>query len=793
MFPIKSILRRKQPLLLCVLTLCLGMICLMTYYLLLHVIFAQQLPLPSPDEITVLERGDPGYRLATPFTYPQYVHLQNVMGRQWSLATALFLPANVEDGQHNVDTRWIALASANFSTLLGLRPQLGRLLVQSDDQTGVQPVALISHDYWLSRFGGGKQVLGTSLKIEGLPVVIVGVMPVRFRGIDTGRPLDIMVPSAFSRRLYPDADPLASDRFNGWTIITRLAQAGDLNALRIHLATAWPHILHDLGRGPEIISADTIPRGVSGVREPLIIPFQIVGLLVFLVCLVTVANTIQLMLTDFEVRRPDIATAIAFGATRLRVLSYFVASTIAAVAVALLLSAPLAAILARAILRSLFLASKQEAMVFDLGAWFVISRLLLLFAILVTTLCLGMMFALRRVSSLEYTGRTTNSVIRWPHSVMMVQLGLSVLLMTAASALFVKLSKLSIEAMSARFDGVHVLVVDLHNQQRSSSSKTLDANLLALREALRGGPAETNSAEAAYAPFSGTNATVDIDFVQSSQTHLHNVYVNYVTHEYFSALRTPIIAGRSFVDSDVDKAVISEAIYDAGGKGGISVGSRIAVSGLRQPVEVIGVVSQSHVRSLKEVSPPQVFLEWRDHPKLSEVNIITRSESASIAPHVTSTALQFLPDSGLRSYELTTAAADTVAPELAALKATSTLVACAIGLCGLGTGVFGHLAVALRRKEIGLRLAVGATRGDVRTLFLVEAWKRVLIASSAALPFALVLALVLWKAYGIHLFSTAMCFFFSVGCVLVLAVSSSLPSASKASMTRPEDLLRGAL
>src|SRR6266568_2724931 len=314
---------RKEPgvALLAVATLALAIGANTTLFSLANTLLLQPPPgIQNPGELVILERIQKGFT-GTDFGYPDYLDYRQ-RNRTLAGLVAECSTRVAFEGQTRVLT---SLVSGNYFSVLGIRPALGRLLAPEDEaEPGASPVAVLSFDFWQSRFGADQEILGKTIRLDRYPFTIVGVAAAGFQGTQTVRPIDLWIPVTMQPQAIPRMSAsILQDRAAGWLLlfgrlkpgVTRGQAQTDLEPIADELAHEFPEtngtrrvaVLGGFGLDPDD-------------RAALTNFFGALMALVVLLLLLASSNVAGLELARGAGRRREVAIRLALGSTRARLL-----------------------------------------------------------------------------------------------------------------------------------------------------------------------------------------------------------------------------------------------------------------------------------------------------------------------------------------------------------------------------------------------------------------------------------------------------------------------------------------
>jgi predicted permease len=292
----------------------------------------RSLPVGDPDRLVTLSGLRPK-GAGVSLSYPELLDLRS---RPSLAAVAAFfplVPANIGSAPA-VERHWGWIVTANYFDVLGLRPHLGRTFsVSQDDQPGGSPVVVLSHQIWRSRFGGDASLVGREIRFNGRLVTVIGVAPPGFRGHEVALVADFWIPMSMVDQIaFPKGGfQRFEQRDSGWLnsvgrlqASTTLAQArADLAVLAGQLRAQFPGRYED--RGFHIERAGQIN---PYFRSVLLAFFTLLLVVALLVLLVACANVANLLLARSTSRRQEIATRLAIGAGRGRIVRQFLTESV---------------------------------------------------------------------------------------------------------------------------------------------------------------------------------------------------------------------------------------------------------------------------------------------------------------------------------------------------------------------------------------------------------------------------------------------------------------------------------
>src|SRR5262249_1741415 len=665
----------------------------------------------------------------------------------------------------------VGLVSGGFFSTLGAPPVVGRTLTDADDYRGCPAVAVITHAFWQSEYGGSADVVGKSVVINGQPFLIVGVTEPPFFGVEYGYYAPIWAPQCAGTILRPGAYS-----GGGW-VIGRLKPGVTLEQSRARLAALAPGILK--ATVPTNASAEAtaqyrkstfgvalFAKGIPGLSqnygEALFLLMAIVGVVLLIAC----ANVANLLLARATARQHEIAVRLALGASRSRLIRQLLTESV----LLSLLGAALSVLFASWGSRFLvdFLTGRIRVTPLDLTP----DLNVLGFTLAVGALT-GVLFGLApawraaRVDPhalMKPSGRGVaegHSRFSVGKALVVAQIALSLVMIVGAGLLIGSWRRLATLDPGFRSDGV--LLAGVHTRPARIPDKRLGAMYGHILERLRALPGVASSSAAGLTPFGNTNSSIVIDvtgFTPRSDDDAR-VRFNQVSDGYFATIGTRILAGRDFNSGDFSPsppvAIVSEELERKFFGGARALGQRFRQrwgSDFSPPVEIIGIAANIKETSDPSESLPTVYyaLSQITEPWPS-INFALRAEGspASLIPGVKATLAEVGPRFSLDLRTLQQQLDESV--RLSRMLATLSGFFGALALLLAAIGLYGLISysVARRRKEIGVRIALGATRTRIIRMALVEVGRMVVAGVALGLAISLaVTRLVSTLLYGVE-------------------------------------------
>jgi predicted permease len=658
---------------------------------------------------------------------------------------AAFSGSNMEitiDGsRENARGVWV---SGNFYELLGVAPILGRTLTASDDQTLGRggpsgPVAVISRTYWQQRFGGDPAVVGRAIHLFDFTATIVGVMPPEIMSPEPGRPIDIAVPMMLS-------DPVKMrDRTALWlTIVARLKPAVRAEQARAESNALFQAFMADVRVPPEVhrrlfdhIELTPAAKGTGGLRTQFSQPLTAMMILSGLVLLAACVNVANLMLARAAARQREFAVRLAIGAGRSRLIRQTLTEALVLVGA----GAALGIWVARQGQTALaaFFAEGNSQVILDLP----LNGRMLLFTLTIAVLsglAFGILPALRAsrvdpAAGLQGGSRGVagNRVsLRLGRGLVVLQVALSTVLL-AGAGLFIR-SLRELESVDLGFVREGILTMEISPERQLFGTPQWLAEQTEILDSVRRIPGIRSAGWATVSPFSGRDrgAVLDIPGFTPRSDNDKDVHLAAVSPQYFETLGVPLLLGRTFTARDnatsTKVAILNETAtrFYFGNESSIGKKVRLANYPSRDLVyEIVGVVKDSLHDSLREQSRRSLYL-----PIPQSADRINR---VALAVRCAGDPLQF---AALLRQEVQAVRSTVLIQNVSTMEKQVqqslrrerliTALSTAFGTLAVGLaciGLYGILAYAVTRRtnEIGIRMALGATRNEMVWLILRQA------------------------------------------------------------------------
>ena len=712
-----------------ILTLALGIGANTAIFSVINAVLLRPLPFGDPDQLCIITERLP----SVPVVGPSYENFQDFRDRakSFSAMSATRITTLTLTGAGEPQRLPAQMTSASMFPLLGVTAPLGRTFAPEEDRAGGPQVALLSYGFWRRHFAGSAGVLGKSIALDNKSYTIIGVVPADYQ---------LLVPSDVYVPFGPWAKTLPDDRnwHPGITAVGRLrtgvtlAQAqSELQIIAGNLAQEYP--IYDTGMGADVTSMRD--RLVSNVRPALLVMLAAVGLVLLIAC----GNIANLLLARATGRRQEIALRTAMGASPSRIVRQLLTES----GLLALVGAGLGVLLAWGSIGWLLRLGGNALP--NISPVTVDSRVLLFAATL--AILSGVLFGLapafqtaridlRTVLNEATRGATSSRAQRHTRSALIVaQVGLALLLLVGAGLLL-----RSFERLASQLPGFHpenLLVADVPLSVNAYPNSFERMEFFdRLLEKLRATPGVHSVGAATTLPVTGTGSAIHFNIEGRAPKSPHDyVIIGYrpVTAGYLETLGVPLIRGRFVTQSDTEKApcvaVINQAAVRQYFPDVDPIGKRIQLGALPDAsvpwMEVVGIVGDLK-QDLAGDPKAEMYVPVRQGDSLLPVfalSVVMRTERdpLSEASALRSVVRDINPNQPLvrvRTMEENISGSVSeprFRATLLAIFAGAALVLAVVGLYGLMV-----YTVNQRIHEIGIRIALGADRGDVLRMVIAQ-------------------------------------------------------------------------
>jgi putative ABC transport system permease protein len=740
-----------------VLTLALGVGATTAIFSVIYGVLLQPLPYPHPEQIVQLWEVN-AQRDRMNFADPNFADIRSGSHSLQGMAEYGNRLESVSGGKEPTRTR-IAVVSSDFFAVMGVLPATGRGFAVEEQRNNAPATALVSYDYWKQSLGATKDLSSVHLRIDAQPASVVGVMPPGFRFPDN---TDIWIP----REIY---ETLPSRSAHNWNVIARLREGTPVNASRAELSGIAERLKAQYGDDTYAVTVAVEPLReamTSNVRPALMVLFGASGFLLLIAC----ANVVNLMLAQAPARERELSIRAALGAKRNRLIRQFLTE-------AFLLSTiggSLGVLAAVWGLNGLLaIAPGNLPRLEDVG----VNVPVLLFSLLVVFLVafgLGIFSAVRatsgdpRAALNEGSQRQAGAAgkQRLGRLIIAGQLATTLLLLVGAGLLGRSLLRVLSVDPGFRTEGVLTMELALPDDptkvQRIQFLNEVIARLRKIPGVQEVGGTNVlpltvgGRADGAYVIMNpgqisprmqdviqrSVNGNLDKDPVLlgeftkffeeifKDQAHMGEADYCVASEGFFNTLGIPLLSGRLFDSRDTKDsphaAVVSKSMADEKWPNQNPIGQTVEfgnMDGDPRLLTIVGVVADMRDRSLESAPRPTIYVDYRQRPVaaqrftivmlaagepdavFSAAREIVRSLDPDVPPRFSTFSNTFAASLGARRFSLLL---------VSIFSATALLLAMA--------GIYGVTAytIAQRTREIGVRMALGASRGTVLGMVLKQ-------------------------------------------------------------------------
>ena len=752
-------------------------------------------------------RGSDGQNVRTTFSYPMYQ--QFLADNQTMSELMAFAPfgrvSAVVDGQAEIATSFIS--TGNYYRALGVRARLGRTILPEDDKPTAPPVAVISSKYWHTRFSTDPAVLGKTIRVNNVLVTIVGVLPPEFTGVQqpvVTEPPDIGLPLALDPQLdtsppsptTPQPQRLSQPTYWWLQVMGRLKPGatgqqvqGNLDGVFKSTARAgldeYLKGLPDASRAtssnqnrtqiPHLL-VDSARHGIYDVgandKRSAVILAAVVALVLLIVC----ANVANLLLSRAATRQRELSVRLSLGATRARLVRQLLTE-------------------------SLLLSFAGGALGIAVGYWgkqllpppvdqsAILDWRVLVFVLAITVLT-GIVFGI--APALRATGVNLNDVLKQggrsvagsrgalSKSLLVVQVAISLLLLVGAGLFLRTLTNL--RQVDVGFNPRNLLLFRINPQLNRYDEKRQIAFYTQLLERIAAVPGVRAVALSNPALLSGGVNSTGIfvhgrTYERGRRDYDNSINRLVISANFFETMEIPVVRGRSFTTRDDENApkvvVINEAAARKYFPNEDPVGRRFGSSiETTNQLEVVGVLRDAKYNSVRDPAPPTMYVPYpQTRAGSAVIEVRTAGDPAGVTSGVREAVRQL--DSALPMMDVSTQLEqverrfqqEKLFAQACTLFGALAMVVASIGLFGLMS-----YTVSRRTNEIGIRMALGAQRGDVMRQVLRESM--ILVAVGVAIGVA--------AAFGTGRFLSTILFGLAPSDAVTIAVATLLMVAVSA-------------
>jgi predicted permease len=731
-------------------------------------------------------------------SYPNYADLRDGAP---DLDLAAHIVTDVMVGPDETgESREVELVTGNYFRVMQVKPMIGRVFDTSDDVTELaHPVVLLSEGYWRGRAGARADIVGQTILLNNAPYEVVGVVPASFRGTQNGMAVDLWAPIAQQQQLRPRSQTLQARGWGWLRLIGRIAPQASFVKVQASLDRAAADLAQRFpARRDSVRYVASKATSLEEGERATLVPYASMTLaLTGLLLVVTCANLAGLMQSRAIGRRRELAIRQSLGAARGRLLAEWLTEclTIAMLggAAGLLVARVLAAGIEQ-LPGGILPRMDQGNLLLD---WRVV-----IFAIamsLVAALLVGLPAA-RRATALgvadvlkDETGTTSGGRrgLRLRRLTVLVQVVAAAVLLVGSGLLVASLRNLRGFDTGFRTDHLAGMWVDL--KRAHIPAEGAEAFTAAMLERVRAVPGVLSSAIVANVPLTDNRDAIGFripGYVPDDGKSTVAIDINVVGATYFSTMEIGFVRGRVWAPGEPG-LVVNETAAKRFWPGKDPIGQPVEVVG-QATLPVAGVVRDSAYYQVGESSRPFVFLP-AEVAKPSSYAVLTRTsiDPEDALAHITAAVKAV--DGRVRPEDVSTFEAmreSQLAPRRILAWGTSAFGLVALALTAIGLFGVVSTSVAMRTREIGIRMALGARPDGVLVAVLRESAGLVLIGASVGLIAAYAAAGTLRQwLFGVSRFDAAIYLTVAVVLIAMTLIAAGVP-ARRAACIDPVKALR---
>jgi len=759
---------RKSPVftLVSVLSLGLGIGANTAIFTLIKRTYLEMLPVRNPEQIVRVVRSNISMPQGSSFSYPLYRELMQAHAPLEGLICTSGARPSLVAPDGTSEAAQALLVSGNYFQLLGVQPLLGRLFTPDDDRhAGAHPVIVLSHNYWRKRFASDQSIVGKTVRVNITPMTVIGVSPPGFDGLTPGRSSDAMIPVAMQSETLQMRNVLNEIGDNWLGVTGRLKEGATAQQVEQALQPIMTAHFRERANSP---NASPYMRSVFGSNRVHIQPMAtgwhrspasatnsmaLLGITA-LVLLAACVNLANLLLARASARRSEMAVRLALGAGRFRLIRQLLTESLVLATIGGALGLALAVAAGPLVLR---LSVGDDPQITQSSSP---DTTVLLFCFGIATVC-GLLFGmapawqaarseLNRNFAASRTVAGTRLIGR--KLLLSTQIALTLLLLSGA-ALFVRTLR-NMQTADLGLAPEQLLQFSVLAKNAGYEDKQVLPYLDRIRTRLQSVPGVRAVSLAAQPVLSNSSwgSGIRIDGVTIAEND-RGPDRNAVGPDYFATLGIPLVLGRDFNERDSDNApkvaIVNEAFARFYFGNENPIGRRIDQGGATEPARytIVGVAKDGKYRNVRDKPTRFWYVPLAQTEMRSYITIYVRTsgDAEKMIGDVRRAAAAIdakVAISNIRSLESQVSTLQRFERMIAFLAAFLGLLAVVLAAIGL-YGVLSYL-VNQRQREIGIRLALGASRASVAQLVLSS------VAGWAALGIVLALPAIYYGSHAVQ-------------------------------------------